>query len=125
MTALICLRHLWLTRTFGARRSSKKRREPGYFTRHRDLSFTHLLTNLLLGCGDVQSELDALFGSLDRRRRMARLVTTSAFSNAHARLRVTLFDSFDGLLRLLDKSTPSCHSGWSNGCWRPMHPKLV
>ncbi len=88
----------------GAAFREAARRDPRYFTRERDLSFTHLIAFLLSGVrGAVQGELDAFFALLARRSRLCRVVTASAFSKARSRLRADVFDLLNTqLLRLVD-----------------------
>jgi len=56
----------------------------------------------------VQVELDAFFALLDRRTRLCRVVTASAFSKARSRLFANVFDPLnDELLRLVDECIPA------------------
>jgi hypothetical protein len=55
--------------------------------------------------GPVQGELDAFFALLDRRTRLARVITASAFSKARGRGFANLFDPLNAeLLLLVDES---------------------
>ncbi|MBK7648799.1 MAG: IS4 family transposase [Betaproteobacteria bacterium] len=85
------------------------RRNPQHFTRHRDLTFPCLIAFLLSGVrGAVQAELDAFFALLERRTRLCRVVTASAFSKARSRLWANVFDPLnDELLRLIDECIPA------------------
>ena len=84
------------------------RQEPRYFTRERELTFTHLIAFLLSGVrGAVQCELDAFFAHLTRRSRLCRVITASAFSKARSRLRADVFDQLNtALLRRVDDILP-------------------
>ena len=56
----------------------------------------------------MQAELDAFFALLERRTRLCRVVTASAFSKARSRLWANVFDPLnDELLRLIDECIPA------------------
>jgi hypothetical protein len=84
------------------------RRDSRYFTRQRDLTFPNLIAFLLSGVrGAVQAELDSFFALLERRSRLCRVITTSAFSKARSHLFANVFDPLNAeLLRLVDEHIP-------------------
>lgn len=62
-------------------------------SRQPDLTFPHLIAFLLSGVrGAVQAELDAFFALLERRSRLCRVITASAFSKARSHLFANAFD---------------------------------
>lgn len=79
------------------------RRDPRHFTRRHDLNFINLIAFLLSGVrGAVRAELDTF---LERRIRLYRVVTASAFSKARSHLFAHVFDQLNGeLLHLVDET---------------------
>ena len=68
-----------------------------------------MIAFLLTGVrGAAQAELDAFFALLERRTRLCRVVTASAFSKARSRLLADVFDPLNAeLLRLVDQHIPA------------------